>query len=200
MRAILASGVVLGLGATTTLAAWNDSEVTYGDFVASVFAIESRLGDEAGYREHPSGAAGRLSFAPSAEQLSPGATTRAWLTVRTTSATTVAGSLRLSGVFSDSTELASALQYRMVQAPPARVGSGCPPDAFGDGWTYIAGGPHSYVPMNLPPDPPPEAELLPAGRTAVGYCLEVRMVPTASNSLQGENAKLTWQFTGTSLQ
>ncbi|PDQ35726.1 MAG: hypothetical protein B5766_04520 [Candidatus Lumbricidophila eiseniae] len=199
MRAILASGVVLGCGATTTLAAWNDSEIVQGNFAASVFAIESRVGEHWGYQEHPPEAAGTLFFTQSATELSPGATTRAWLIVRTTSATTVGGSVRLSSVFSDSSDLASALQYRMLQASPDRVRSRCLWDAFDDSGTYVAGGSSSYLPVDRLPNTTPEAQLLPAGGTGVGYCLEVRMRSDAPNSLQGRSAKLTWQFTGTSL-
>ena len=41
-RALLAGGLVLGVGATATLAAWNDSEVATGSFAASVFDTESQ--------------------------------------------------------------------------------------------------------------------------------------------------------------
>ncbi|SFH86076.1 hypothetical protein E3O11_09355 [Cryobacterium levicorallinum] len=39
IRAVLAGGLVLGLGAAVTLAAWNDSEFARGSFAASGFNL-----------------------------------------------------------------------------------------------------------------------------------------------------------------
>ena len=40
IRAILAGGIVLGVGAAVTLAAWNASEFATGTFQAGTFTIE----------------------------------------------------------------------------------------------------------------------------------------------------------------
>ena len=40
ISAILAAGMVLGVGTTATLAAWNDSEYAQGSFAAGTFNLE----------------------------------------------------------------------------------------------------------------------------------------------------------------
>jgi len=40
VRAVLAGGLVLGVGAAVTLAAWNDSEFATGTFTAGTFNLE----------------------------------------------------------------------------------------------------------------------------------------------------------------
>lgn len=69
--AILAGGLVLGVGAAVTLAVWNDSEFATSNFTAGSFVFE---GSEDGttWGEHPTeGEAAELTFSTNFDNLSP---------------------------------------------------------------------------------------------------------------------------------
>lgn len=69
--AILAGGLVLGIGTAVTLAAWNDSEYANGTFLAGAFNLEGAT-DGAAYDEHPTAPGAALAFTlPLATNLSP---------------------------------------------------------------------------------------------------------------------------------
>lgn len=76
-RALLAGGVVLGVGATMTLAAWSDSEWATGTFGTGGFTFQGSL-DGQTFTEHatPTGAA-TLDFTLDASNLTPGASVEA---------------------------------------------------------------------------------------------------------------------------
>ena len=196
VRAILAGGIVLGFGATSTLAVWNDSEVVSGSFGASTFAIESQTRG-ADYASHSSAPGTVLDFAATA--MSPGLSRYAWINIRTTLTTTVRGSVQLSGVTSDSGGLVGALQYRVVQLANPAATETCDATVFSGspGYTYTVGGASNYVPITQVSEPPGETTLETAG-TVVRYCFEVRVAPGVPDSFQGKTARVTWQFTGTS--
>lgn len=70
-RAVLAGGLVLGLGAAVTLAAWNDSEYATGDFTAGAFDLEGST-DGTVWAQHPAlGAAASLAFVVAPDNLAP---------------------------------------------------------------------------------------------------------------------------------
>src|SRR5690606_36043801 len=69
--AVLAGGLVLGVGAAVTLAAWNDSEFATGTFRAASFAFEGSA-DGITWGEHTTeGAAADLTFTANFDNLSP---------------------------------------------------------------------------------------------------------------------------------
>jgi len=92
-QAVLAGGLVLGIGAAVTLAAWNDSEFAEGIFTTGEFNLEgSTDGPEEGFAEHPTEAeAAELEF--EADNLVPGETVYAPFHLRLDAATTVDGSI-----------------------------------------------------------------------------------------------------------
>ena len=59
IRAVLAAGLVLGIGAVVTLAAWNDSEYATGTFAAGTFNLEGST-DGTTYADHASGASAAI--------------------------------------------------------------------------------------------------------------------------------------------
>ena len=70
-RAILAGGLVLGVGAAITLAAWTDNEWATGVFGSGNFGIEGST-DGTAFSDHPSEAeAADLAFTVGAENLAP---------------------------------------------------------------------------------------------------------------------------------
>lgn len=71
-RAILAGGLVLGVGAAVTLAAWNDSEFATGTFAAGEFGIEGATTGEPFAEHDTEETAEVLEFEVDADTLTPG--------------------------------------------------------------------------------------------------------------------------------
>ncbi|OFI39154.1 hypothetical protein BIU82_15585 [Arthrobacter sp. SW1] len=192
VRALLAGGLVLGVGGTMTLAAWNDSEFAAGTFTASSFALQSSTNSGGAWQDHGTAAtAAVMSF--NAAGMSPGSTNYASLWVRTTSGS-VAGTLALQGgqpVQGGSAALFAALDYRVV-----RYGSGaCDAGQFGAGATYLVGTAASKAALGTAGST--TAVAANAG-SPVQLCFEITMKATADNSLQGSSAGATWEIRGTS--
>lgn len=71
-RAVLAGGLVLGVGAAITLAAWTDDEWATGLFGSGTFGIEGST-DGTAFADHPTEAdAAELDFTVAADNLAPG--------------------------------------------------------------------------------------------------------------------------------
>lgn len=70
--AILAGGLVLGVGAAVTLAVWNDSEFATGTFSSGQFDLQGSTNGTA-FDSSPTAPGKTLSFALDADALSPGA-------------------------------------------------------------------------------------------------------------------------------
>ncbi len=94
VRALLAGALVLGVGATLTLASWTDQEYAQGSFATSTFAIEGAA--DGTFGDH-SATPAPLLFTATAAAMSPGSITYSRFVVRTTAATTVAGTVQMSG-------------------------------------------------------------------------------------------------------
>ena len=88
IRAILAGGLVLGVGAAVTLAAWNDSEYVTGTFTAGTFNLQGSTTDGTTFTDHPVGSPGTLTFTVAPLLLSPGDTVYAPFAVRLAANTT----------------------------------------------------------------------------------------------------------------
>ena len=76
VRAVLAGGLVLGLGATITLAAWNDSEFASGTFTAGHFDLKGST-DGTTFADHASGSPASLTFSLGYNLLTPNDTVAA---------------------------------------------------------------------------------------------------------------------------
>ncbi|MHA3724812.1 SipW-dependent-type signal peptide-containing protein [Leucobacter sp. HY1910] len=71
-RAVLAGGLVLGVGAAITLAAWTDQEWAKGIFSSGTFGIEGSI-DGVIFTDHATvGDAATLNFQVNADKLAPG--------------------------------------------------------------------------------------------------------------------------------
>ncbi|RZU60853.1 SipW-dependent-type signal peptide-containing protein [Zhihengliuella halotolerans] len=96
-RAVLAGGLVLGIGAAVTLAAWTDSEFGEGLFTAGSFNLEGS-DDGVAYAEHETAdGALQLTFSDLFDNLTPSDTTYAAYWLRLDSATTTDGTLTPAG-------------------------------------------------------------------------------------------------------
>lgn len=184
LRAVLAGALVLGVGATLTLAAWTDSEHATADFAASVFGIEGDPGT--GYAEHPeSGTAAQLTFGAGAGAMSPGSVVHGGLDVRTTAASTVGGTVALtSSTPGGATVITDNLTYRVAVVAPATA---CASAAY-SGTAVPASSVFS----------PAEATVAAAAGDARRFCFEITLAAGTPNDAQGASGSITWQVTGTS--
>ena len=191
VRAVLAGALVLGVGATMTLASWTDSEYATGSFAASTFNTESST--VAGVWASNTSAPG-ASLAFNATAMSPSVSQYAWVNIRTTAASTVGGTITLASSTTTGT-LVPVLEYRAVRT--AATSTTCDTTAFSGTPTYIAGSASTYLaPATVPTSPVASAITSPSGE--LRYCFEVRVQSGAANTYQGGTGTVTWLFSGIS--
>lgn len=186
IRAVLAGGLVFGVGATMTLAAWNDSENANATFTAGRFDIVGAT-DGATFSSHPVGAPAALSFSAPFSAMAPGNTVYALFSVRTANLS-VAGTLQLSVTSTAGTGLGTSLRYGVRTI----AGTAC------NASTYPAG--TAVVPDNstmATAGTGTQAVAANSG-TTVNYCFAVTLPSATDNAAQGLTAIQTWQIVGTS--
>lgn len=113
VKAILAGGLVLGVGAMVTLAAWNDSEFAQGDFAAGTFNLQGSVdGEDFADHDNPAEPA-ILNFIVPADNLAPGDIVTAPFALRLSEETTNDSVVTVS--MADFTNNAAGLTYTLVQ-------------------------------------------------------------------------------------
>jgi len=189
VAAVLAGGLVLGVGAMATLASWNDTEYATANFTTGTFKLEGSV-NQAVFSEHASeGAAGVLTFSAAYDNLQPGNTVYSGYALRLDQDTTYSGTVAVSaGAFSGST---AGLSYTLfTTATP-----GCSASAVSTGVIVNSNTALDAVgtPSNIS-----LAKSTDVGHSAgapVYLCFKV----SADQSLtQGQTATPTWKFTATS--
>ncbi|MBG6085450.1 SipW-dependent-type signal peptide-containing protein [Zhihengliuella flava] len=182
VRALLAGGLVLGIGVAGTLAAWTDPEYSRGEFTASVFGIVGNTGT--GFAEHTTNAsAAQMTFGATA--MSPGSLAYGYLDVRTTTASTVGGTLTLTGSTpAGAAAITDYLTYRVAVVP---TGTTCASATY-SGTAVSAGSVFAPATATVPS----------AGSTIRRFCFQVQLATTTPNTAQGQSGTITWQVTGSS--
>jgi predicted ribosomally synthesized peptide with SipW-like signal peptide len=186
-RAILAGGLVLGVGAAVTLAAWNDSEFAQGTFTAGQFNLEGST-DGSVFAEHAVvGSPATLGFSVDPTNLSPGDSVTAAFAVRLDATTTTPADLAISASPATGTILPN-LTYQLDQT----AAFGC--DLSGADSLVAAGTAIDAVVT------PPVVELADGdgvAGTPAYFCFTV----TAGAGLQQtQTGTATWQFAATSTE
>ncbi len=187
LKAILAGGLVLGLGAAITLAVWNDSEFATGTFTAGHFNMEGSLNGTTYSQHASSGAAAVLSFTANPTNMSPGDVEYAPFAVRLDATTTYSALVTVT--MATTTGTLTDLTYTIIE-PTA---FGC--DGTTTGTTLVAAGTAlSTVPgsttFNLSEGTPP---------TTAGAPMFLCFKVTAGSGLApGQTGSATWQFAGAS--
>ncbi|MFE1644634.1 SipW-dependent-type signal peptide-containing protein [Microbacterium sp. P01] len=183
VRAILVGGLVLGVGAAVTLAAWNDSEFVTGTFAGGAFDIEGSTDGDV-YAEHPdAGSAAILDFELDADNLAPEEPVYAGFAVQLTSDSTRAASLDITA--SSAAAIASSLSYSLVETA-----------AFGcDATTFAAGDP-LVTDAATTASTEPGIFTLDAVTEPVFLCFEV--TPAAGLPQSSPSGTVVWQFLATS--
>jgi predicted ribosomally synthesized peptide with SipW-like signal peptide len=113
VRAVLAGGLVLGIGAAITLAAWNDSEFAKGTFTAGAFNLEGST-DGTAFGENPVTGPATLGFTASPTNLSPGDVVTAPFAVRLDAASSYDATVTVST--KASTGSLTGLTYSLTQS------------------------------------------------------------------------------------
>lgn len=187
LRAVLASGLVLGIGAAGTLAAWNDSEHGSATFTAGRFGIVGAT-DGATFSEHATAASPAvLSFQVPPTAMAPGTTTYALFSVRTLNPS-VAGTVTLSAASANSTGLGQYLTYGVRTIS----GTACNATSFSSGTVLVASG------SPLTTGSASALALQANAGSQVNYCFAVTLPATAPNAAQGQTLTARWEFAATS--
>jgi predicted ribosomally synthesized peptide with SipW-like signal peptide len=186
LKAILAGGLALGLGATITLAAWNDSEYARGTFTAGTFSIEGST-DGTTYAEHPTAAsAAVLTFTTGFDDISPDDVVAAPFAVRLTAATTYDAVVTVASA-SPAPPTFVGLSYGIASVPTF---ADCTATPTTPTWIVPEGTPLDSVagatPFNLTQGTPP---------TTPGAPEYLCFVVTGESDLvQGTSVTQTWQL------
>ena len=188
-KAILAGGIVLGVGAAVTLAAWTDDEWAEGVFGAGSFNVQgSTNGTDFTDHESEGGAAALTFDLNGGDNMSPGDTVAAPFVLRLDGPTTYDATVALTSAAGGG-DNAAALTYEIVQVASAGE---CSATATGT----------SVVPAGTALDSTTGAadfDLSAGAGTATGDPVSLCFKVTAGDSLeQGQNTTAQWQFTATS--
>lgn len=187
VRAVLAGGIVLGIGAAITLASWNDSEFASGSFAAGAFNLEGSSTNGTTFTEHATaGTAAPLTFTVAPSNMSPSSSVYAPFAVRLAAGTTTGASVGVSSIGSGANS--THLSYRILQTTTF----GCTSSTTGT----------ELVPAATPLTASPTGTFtLAQGATSTdpGAAQFLCLIVTADTSLvQSQTAAVTWQFLATS--
>jgi predicted ribosomally synthesized peptide with SipW-like signal peptide len=217
--AIAAAGVVLAVGTTVTVAAWNDEEWVFGGNATgdgpgigtSVFEVQQdttnpyvQPGTWADFETNPGDA---LIFTPvDALSLTPGETIYAPVALSTTPAS-LGGTLVLqdavaaTGITVNDTDglLWDALVLRVgaIETTPTGEPPACSAAGFASYTSVILANTDPGLDLGTPAEGP---TLDPARGNVVHYCFEISLPSGASSDLMGRTVAPAWQFIGTSVE
>ncbi|WP_144721582.1 SipW-dependent-type signal peptide-containing protein [Agrococcus jejuensis] len=188
IRAILAGGLVLGVGAAITLAAWSDSEYATGSFTAGTFNLEGST-DGTAYTDHASAPGAALTFTAPAANLSPGQSTATPFWVRLAANTTTGATLDLTEVTSTGANAANLTFHAYALA----ANGSCTTSTTGT--DLATGGPLTTGTVAGATTPLVNGTPVTAAGAATQVCLVVAAGP---GLVQGGSVTSTWHFVATS--
>lgn len=193
MRALLAGALVLGAGATATLAAWTDQENAKATITAGTFALESLV--SGGSWTDTTAPAQPVVLPLAATGMMPGTSKAAWIQIRT-KAGSGAGTVNLSGVTLATTPADPTVDPNKTfgDALTVRIGTVATTGDCVPPWT---GGSVANKVGVLPGGLAPVAVGANSASVAI-YCVVITLPANAANAAQGGSVTPTWAFTGTS--
>lgn len=198
LRAVLAGGLVFGVGAAATLAAWNDSEYATATFTSGRFDILGAT-NGTGFSDHGVGAPATLSFTVAPTAMFPGTTTYALFSVKTANPSG-AGTLQLTAG-TPSGDLATHLRYGVRLVPTAATPSqSCTAATYAaaSAATSVVVTDGSILTVNGAATAAVPQVVSTNGGNQLNYCVAVSLPLNADNAAQNKSATQTWQITGTS--
>lgn len=193
IRALLASGLVLGVGATLTLASWNDSEHVSTRLDAGFFEIEGSTGSDDPFSSSSEEDPQALTFEPGMEPMGPGGSRYALFSVRTQEGS-LGGTVQVQPADwgPESTGLEGFLEYGIAVIDSTT----CDESAF-EGSSEFVVEPGTDLDAVDPPIGEP-LDLDPDEGSSVNYCLQLTLPAEDTNGAQGLSVTPQWQFLGTS--
>ena len=190
VKAIFAGGLVLGIGAAVTLAAWNDSEFASGQFAAGTFNLEgSTTSGIAGFGEHDTvGTAAVVFDLANYGNVSPDQVLYEAFWVRLAANTTSGANLNLASITPGAGANNANLSYEIYRL--ATITTAC--DATGvAGGTLIGSGTDLTAYTAVAPSP----LAIGSPTTDAGAAVNLCFVVTAESTLaQGAGASTTWEL------
>ena len=195
VKAILAGGLVFGIGATATLAAWTDTEQATGEFKAGTFATDLAVDGQWS-------SSTQMTF--NATGMYPGSKVYAPVFVRTTPSTTMDGTVSVSsvGATGSTSGIAGSLEYRAVTTSLAAGGASgftCNATTFTSSATYVFGGASATTPLKTAGTGTGKQSLKSTSGSVQAYCFEVTLPASTPNAAQGTTASNVWKFNSESV-
>jgi predicted ribosomally synthesized peptide with SipW-like signal peptide len=187
VAAVLAGGLVVGIGTMATLASWNDTEFASGSFTAGKFNLQGSI-DQAAFTEHPAtGAASALVFTAPVTALTPGDIVYSPYALRLDRTSTNAGNVVISA--GTSTGTVTNISYTIFKTATA----GCSAAAVSTGVVVTAG--TALGSVGTPTAFPLAA---PVNVTTDGVPTYLCFKVTGGPMTQGQTGTASWVFTATS--
>lgn len=192
IKAFLAGGLVLGVGATVTLAAWSDQAFVQGIFETSSFNVAVSTDGTNWEEAETQDEAATLAFElPLTENLQPGTTVYAPLTIGTTEGS-VAGTaaLETASLLTGEQALFDALTYTVAETATCAAEG-------------LAAAANDLVPAGSALDAAPAGEVLTLGADSddpANLCFAVTLPETADDpALQGLGLTVVWRLAAESV-
>lgn len=192
-KALLAGGLVLGVGAAVTLASWTDEAYVEATFGTSSFNVQVTSDGGTAWEEADTpGTASALMFSLGFDTLEPGATVYAPVSLRTDPAGSVAGTVTLEGAAAGTggdEALFDALRYTVTALEEdTRCAAGS-----------VAGETLADGPLTTGSDPGAIA-LAADGGNQVDLCFAVSLPRDVdrNTALQGVSTSALWRFAASS--
>lgn len=193
-RAVLAGGLVFGVGASATLAAWTDTEYSSAEFTSGTFAVEASVD---GIWNNTA----EMTF--NAQSMYPGAIAYAPVFVRTTPDSTIGAEITSSGKgIASSAGIASVLEYRAVTTTLVSGSTAsytCDASSFSSSAQYVFGSTSAWLNLKDAATAAGKQTAQLASGNVVAYCFQVRLPTTTPNSDQGTSASHTWTWDAESI-
>ncbi|WP_194409531.1 SipW-dependent-type signal peptide-containing protein [Microbacterium cremeum] len=183
LLAVIAGGVVLGVGTAITLAVWNDSEFATGTFSSGQFDLEGST-DGSTFDSSPTAPGKTLTFELDADALSPDAVVYAPFAVQLSSDSDYSASVTLAQEIGGT--IGADLSYSVYDV--GTFGATCSAASPPSGTALVADR-AATAPGTV------DAFELTAAATPVNLCF---VVTAGSDLPQGATGTITWEFAGTS--
>lgn len=188
IRAILAGGLVFGVGAAATIAAWTDQELATTTITAGTFSIVSRAGTSGSFSASGPGT-NTVTFTADLSGMRPGV--RKAQVVQVQPGGSLGGTLNLTGVTVTNNaggaptgadlELRNALRVAVTVIPPEQCT---------DASVAMPSGGLASVPTVA------QQTLTTSPLSTISYCFVIGLPADATGQAQGGVVRPTWTFTG----
>lgn len=189
-KALLAGGLVLGIGAAATLATWTAIEFANSSFTAGAFVLEGSVDGAKTFAPHPTSPGAGLRFGVTADKLSPNDVVYANYAIRLAKQSTAPGDVTIKAA--GTTGTVSALSYTIVKSDTcdaASIAAAAPADILVPAGTPVGkvAGPASFT---LPQKAEGAVDAVP-----VKLCIAVAADATLA---QGQTGNAVWSFNAVS--